>query len=80
MGSVAAVARAMGCCCSGHAEAKETELPPPMFGRDVRVKIQRQSWLGLSADFNVLDCSSEETPALWLLIDAVDGMSDSAYD
>jgi len=70
----------MGCCCSGHAEAKETELPPPMFGRDVRVKIQRQSWLGLSADFNVLDCSSEETPALWLLIDAVGGMSDSAYD
>ena len=73
----------MGCCCSGHANAKETELPPPMFGKDIRVKIQRQGWFGLSADFDVLDCScegGEEKPAQWLLLDAVGGMSDSEYD
>lgn len=73
----------MGCICSGHAEAKATELPPPIFGKDIRVKIKRQGYFGLSADFDVLDCSTEggeEKPVVWMLIDAVGGMNDSAYD
>jgi hypothetical protein len=73
----------MGCCCSGHEEAKVTVLPPPVFGRDIRVKIKRQGWFGMDADFDVQDCTGEggaEKPEQWLLLDAVGGITDSAYD
>ena len=43
----------MGCCCSGHEEAKLTELPPPVFGKDARVKMKKQGYF--DADFDILD-------------------------
>ena len=46
----------MGCCCSGEEEAKRTELPPPAFGQDLKVKLKKQGWF--DADFDVLDLSS----------------------
>ena len=71
----------MGCCMSGHSEASAVEVPPPMFGKDVKVKLQKQGWF--DADFNILDCNTEggeEKPGKWMLLDAVGGMSDSAFD
>ena len=73
--------RIMGCCMSGHSEASAVEVPPPMFGKDVKVKLQKQGWF--DADFNILDCNTEggeEKPGKWMLLDAVGGMSDSAFD
>ena len=51
------------------------ELPPPMFGKDVKVKLARQGFLGFDADFDVLDLQQvvnekgEEQPTKWLLLD-----------
>jgi hypothetical protein len=67
----------MGCCCSGHAEAKESDHPPPMFGKDVKVSICKKGFL--SADFTVKDLT-EEDPKEWMLMDAVGGVFDSAFD
>lgn len=71
----------MGCCGSSHAEAKETELPPPFFGKDVKVKLKKNGWF--SADFKIFDCTQaggEEEPADWMLMDAVGGMFDPHFD
>ena len=71
----------MGCCCSGHEEAKKTNLAPPQFGKDVKVTLKKQ-W-GWDADFDVYDEDQpDETgkPQIWMLIDAVGGAFDSAYD
>jgi len=73
----------MGCCCSGHSEAAETELPPPLFGRDVNVRLTRQGWFGLDADFNVYneDEKDKDGKAVkWMLCDAVGGVFDNEYD
>ena len=43
----------MGCCCSGHEEAKKTNLPPPRFGKDIKTTIRKQGWF--DADFDVFD-------------------------
>ena len=67
----------MGQCCSGHEEAKATELGPPKFGSDIKVRLKKQGYF--DADFDVIDISGEE-PATWMLVDAVGGISDSAYD
>jgi hypothetical protein len=71
----------MGCCCSGHEEAKKTDLPPPMYGRDIHAKIVKQGFF--DADFDVLDLTStneEGKPKQWMLMDAVGGMGASVYD
>ena len=71
----------MGCCGSAHAEAKETELPPPFFGKDVKVKLVKKGWF--DADFSVKDCTTEggeENPVDWLLLDAVGGTFDPHFD
>ena len=75
----------MGCCCcccsncgSAHSEAEETELPPPLFGKDVKVKMTKQGWF--DADFSVKDLTTqtgEKDPPNWLLLDAVGG---AGYD
>jgi len=73
----------MGCCCSGHEEAAETDLPPPLLGKDIRVKLKRQGWFGMDADFDILDCTQEggeEKPVKWLLLDAVGDMGCASYD
>ena len=71
----------MGCCCSGHEEAKRTNLAPPQFGKDVNVTLTKQ-W-GWDADFDVYDEDQPDEkgkPQIWMLIDAVGGVFDSAYD
>ena len=71
----------MGCCCSGHEEATETLIPPPMFGRDVKVQLIKQGWM--DADFNVLDENSpneDGKPGKWMLVDAVGNPFDSYFD
>uniref|UniRef100_A0A7S2G824 Uncharacterized protein n=1 Tax=Haptolina brevifila TaxID=156173 RepID=A0A7S2G824_9EUKA len=71
----------MGCCCSGHEEAKLSELPPPMFGKDCHVMLKKQGWL--DADFDVRDLDSPDEdgkPQQWLLIDAVGSIGDSYFD
>jgi len=81
--ALARVPSAMGCCCSGHSEAKETNLPPPQFGKDIKVLLKRQGWLGLDADFDVKDeenCNEKGEPGIWLLMDAVGGIFDSYFD
>jgi len=70
----------MGCCSSAHAEAAETDLPPPMFGKDIRVRLKR-GWY----DFNIYDLEQKgedgkETPAKWMLLDAVGGWADDYFD
>ena len=72
----------MGCCASAHAEARECELPPPMFGKDVKVKLKKQF---MSADYTVYDelapkeDGKDEAP-YWMLMDAVGSLSDGAFD
>ena len=74
----------MGCCCSGEEEAKRTELPPPAFGQDLKVKLKKQGWF--DADFDVLDLTTEkddegkEKPVGWMLLDAVGSLWDSEYN
>ena len=71
----------MGCCASGHAEARECELPPPMFGKDIKVKVKKAGFF--SADFKVLDETNPDEkgePQYWMLLDAVGGFFDSAFD
>jgi len=75
----------MGCCCSGHEEAKNTLLAPPQFGCDIDVLIKRQGFLGFDADFDVFDTSEMDEKGkplkkIWMLLDAVGGFSDSEYD
>ena len=61
----------MGQCCSGHEEAKATELGPPKFGSDIKVRLKKQGYF--DADFDVIDISGE-APAMWMLVDAVGGV------
>jgi len=76
----------MGCCCSGHEEAKQSDLPGPMLGRDIKVKMKQQGMLGFDADFDVLDLTTKQDeegtpePVQWMLIDAVGSLFDSDYD
>ena len=72
----------MGCCCSGHAEAKAVELPPPMYGKDIKVKLTKP-WGMFGSDFDVSSCNcegGEENPEKWMLLDAVGSINDSAFD
>lgn len=71
----------MGCCCSGHEEAKATLLPPPMFGQDIKVLLKKQGMF--DADFDVKDENSpdaEGKPQNWMLVDAVGSPFDSYFD
>ena len=73
----------MGCCCSGHEEAKKTQKLPPMFGKDVKCTLKRQGFFGMDADFNVYDDEDVDEngkPKIWLLLDAVGTFTESAYD
>ena len=73
----------MGCWCSRHAQAKKSKLPPPTFGAGTKVLIKKHTF---SADFEVKDLTTakdengEEKPVSWMLMDAVGGIFDSAYD
>ncbi|KAL1500525.1 hypothetical protein AB1Y20_013181 [Prymnesium parvum] len=66
----------MGCCCSGEANAPETQLPPPAWGQPIKVYIKKQGMF--RSDYNVLNESAEGEK--WMLIDAVGGMFDDGYN
>lgn len=70
----------MGCVCSGHEEAAAVDLPPPMIGKDIKVQVKRQGYMGFDADFNIYDCQAEkdekgnEKPVKWMLLDVCGGL------
>ena len=64
----------MGCCGSSEAEAAETTLPPPEWGKPISVRLKKKF---MSADYNVYADEEEEKP--WMLLDAVGSMWDSGY-
>jgi len=64
----------MGCCGSSEAVAPETELPPPEWGKPIKVTMKKKGVF--SADYNIYTEGSE-TP--WMLLDAVGSMWDSGY-
>ena len=66
----------MGCCFSGESNAIESDVPPPEWGKPMKVKLQKQGMF--SADYNVLlgERGNEEE---WMLIDAVGGIFDKGY-
>ena len=45
----------MGYCSSGEEEAKQTELPPPAFGQDPKVKPKKKKGWFDDADLSGLD-------------------------
>ena len=56
-------------------------IPPPQFGRDVKVKLVKKGFM--DADFNVRDENTPDEdgkPSLWMLVDAVGGVWDSYFD
>ena len=74
----------MGCCGSSlHEEAAQTELPPPLFGKDVNVTLVKQGMF--DADFNVRDNDNPEggkegaKGTKWMLLDAVGANYDFSY-
>lgn len=62
---------------SGETNAFETEVPPPEWGKPIKVKLQKRGFF--DADYNVLlgERGNEEE---WMLIDAVGGMFDSGFN
>ena len=68
----------MGCCGSGHEEAKESEVLPPEPFKALKCKLKSQGTF--DADYNVLDLTPESEkdgkPPIWMLLDAVGGWSD----
>ena len=63
----------MGCCFSRHANAAETELPKPEWGKPFKCRLQKKGMF--DADYTVYSEKDEK----WMLIDAVGGMWDAGY-
>ena len=66
----------MGCCSSssGHEEATKTNLEPPMFGKDVNVKLIKQGMFDWDFDVHNNDDSEGGKASkgkLWMLVDCV---------
>lgn len=62
-------------CASGKEEAATTDHEPPMFGKDIKVKLHKQGVL--DQDFDVLDMKGkgpDDEGERWMLIDAVGTM------
>ena len=66
----------MGCCGSSEAEAAETNIPPPEWGKPISVRLKKKF---MSADYNVLVPGEEGKEVPWMLLDAVGSMWDSGY-
>ena len=66
----------MGCCGSSEAEAEETSLPPPEWGKPISVRLKKKF---MSADYNVLVPGEEGKEVPWMLLDAVGSMWDAGY-
>ena len=67
----------MGCCCSGEANAVETELPPPEWCRPMSAHLSKKGIF--SADYNVHQGNSSEGEK-WMLLDAVGSIWDDGYN
>ena len=67
------LAIAMGCCFSLEANAKETRLPIPQWGKPFRCRLKKKGML--EADYAVYNEYGEQ----WMLIDAVGAPWDDGY-
>ena len=63
----------MGCCGSSEANAVETELPIPEWGKPFKCRLKKKGMF--DADYTVYSEDDEK----WMLIDAVGSMWDSGY-
>ena len=66
----------MGCCCSGEAEAKETEIPPPAWGAPITCHLKKKGMF--SADYDVTQ--GDQDGENWMLLDAVGGFFDDGFN
>ena len=66
----------MGCCGSSEANADETEIPPPEWGKPIKVRMKKQGMFG--ADYDILTDGAEGEEK-WMLLDAVGSIWDDGY-
>jgi len=66
----------MGCCCSGEANAKECEIPPPEWGKPMKCRVVKKTF---SADYKVL-VPGPEGEEEWMLVDAVGSFWDAGFN
>ena len=66
----------MGCCGSVNI-APETDLPPPEWGKPLKVRLKKKGFF--SADYDVLVTLADGEEVKWMLLDAVGSFWDKGY-